>query len=76
MVYPARMQGVFAVTGFHKQVVLGCAVDLSICLAVARYNCGFWSSAEACNGVWEHLLWAVAMHLADVSWSLLDTLSL
>lgn len=75
MVYPTGMQGVFTVTSFHERVVLGCAVDLSICLAVACYNCGFWSSAGVCNGVWGRLLWAVAMRLADVLWSLLDTLS-
>lgn len=76
MVYPAGMQGVFTVMGFHRHVVLGHAVALSLCLAVACYNCGFWSSAEACNGVRGHLLWAVAMHLADVLWSFLDTLFL
>lgn len=75
MVYPAHLQGVFAVTAFHEHVVLGCAVDLSICIAVACYNCGFWSSAEACNDVRGYLLWAVVMHVADVLWSLLDTLS-
>jgi len=75
MVYPAGTQGLCTVMGFHECVVLGHAVDISISLAVACYNCGFWSSAEACNGVWGRLLWAVAMHLADVLWSLLDTLS-
>ena len=56
MVYPAGMQGVFTVMGFHERMVLGHALDISICLAVACYNCGFWSSPEACNGVWGRVL--------------------
>lgn len=51
---------------------------LLICPFLVQWHamiCGFWSSAEACNGVWERQLWAVAKHLADVLWSLLDTLS-
>lgn len=51
VVYPAGTQGVFAVMGFHECMVLGCAVDLSARFAVPCYNCGFWSSAEACSGL-------------------------
>lgn len=73
MVYPAGMQGVLIVMGFHKCVVLGHADDLSICAAVAHCNCSFWLSPEACNGLWGCLLWAVAVHLADVLWHLPGT---
>lgn len=63
------------VMGFHKCVVLGHAVDLSICAAVACCNCSCWLSSEAYNGLWGCLLWAVAVHLADALWHLLDTFS-
>lgn len=75
MVYPAGMQGVLTVMGFHKCVVLGHAVDLSICAAVACCNCSSWLSSEAYNGLWGCLLWTVAVHLADVLWHLLGTFS-
>lgn len=74
MMYPAGMQGALTVMGFHKYVVLD-AVDLSICAAVAWCNCSFWLSAEAYNGLCGCLLWAVAVHLADVLWHLLGTFS-
>lgn len=74
-VYPAGMWGVLTVMGLHKCVVLGHAVDLSICAAVACCNCSFWSPSEAYDGLWGCLLWAVAVHLAAVLWHLLDTFS-
>lgn len=75
MVYSAGMQGVLTVMGFHKCVVLGHAVDLSICAAVACCNCSFWLSSEAYNGLWGCLPWALAVHLADALWHLLGTFS-
>lgn len=48
---------------------------LLICAAVTWCNCSFWLSAEAYNGLCGCLLWAVAVHLADVLWHLLGTFS-
>lgn len=57
-------QDIFAARDFHGCAMLGCAVVLSICLAMACCNCGFWCSSGACNGVWGGLLWSVYMRLA------------
>lgn len=48
---------------------------LSICAAVACCNCRFWLASKTYNGLWARLLWAVAVHLADVLWHLLGTFS-
>lgn len=57
-------QDIFVARDFHGCTIVGCTVALSICLAVACCNCGFWSSSGACNGVQGGLLWSVYMCLA------------
>lgn len=78
MVYPAGMQGVLTVMGFHKSVVLGRAV---ISPSVLLWHAVIVASGcllkrGTCNGLWGCLLWAVAVHLADVLWHLLGTFAI
>lgn len=61
VVYPACSQDALIAADVHGCAIVGCAAHLSIYLAVACCNCGFWSSAEACNGGRGSLLWPVAV---------------